>query len=160
MSFLAGRLAGKEGAYFFQESKQAVSRLVEKNIAAGKLPSTTSSTPSVISEEAQADVLPEVLRHSLPMKISQQQKPVDSTLYSNYRGAKWSFPKDDDCVSSSSSYVSRDALNPLSAYVSLPQVTFGPKRYSPSFSILLINLGFRFGLEIIDFIDVLCAFVK
>jgi hypothetical protein len=31
MSFLAGRLAGKEAAYFFQESKQAVTKLAQKN---------------------------------------------------------------------------------------------------------------------------------
>ncbi|KAL9681975.1 hypothetical protein QQ045_013768 [Rhodiola kirilowii] len=120
MSFLPGRLAGKEGAYFYQESKQAVGRLIEKK-ALGKLP---TSSKSATSEETQADVLPEILRHSLPTKIFQQH-PVDSTLY-NYRVSNWNLPKvGDDGVSS----ISRDALNPLTANLSMPQVTFGPKRW-------------------------------
>uniref|UniRef100_A0A7N0VDX5 Uncharacterized protein n=1 Tax=Kalanchoe fedtschenkoi TaxID=63787 RepID=A0A7N0VDX5_KALFE len=123
MVAMKNRLAGKEGAYFFQESKQAVGRLVEKK-ASGKLPTSSASAASAIGQEAQADVLPEVLRHSLPLKLSQQQ-PAESTLY-NYRGSKWNPPEVGDRAVSS---VSRDALNPLSAYVSLPQVTFGPKRW-------------------------------
>ncbi|KAL6136934.1 hypothetical protein ACLB2K_062229 [Fragaria x ananassa] len=71
MSLLAGRLAGKEGAYFFQESKQAVGRLVSQK----KLP---SSPLSATEYESQADVLPEVLRHSLPSKIFHQQAETAS----------------------------------------------------------------------------------
>ncbi|KAH9793365.1 hypothetical protein KPL71_004495 [Citrus sinensis] len=122
MSFLAGRLAGKEGAYFFQESKQAVNRLVEKT------PTKTNAnvqlqalTSPVAKHEAPADVLPEVLRHSLPSKIF--GRPSDPSSLS--RSSKWALHGDPNKWSS----VSPDALNPLRAYVSLPQVTFGPKRW-------------------------------
>ncbi|CAK9139622.1 unnamed protein product [Ilex paraguariensis] len=119
MSFLVGRLAGAEGAYFLQESKHAVSRIVEKSKP--NLPSSlpTSNSQSVLNE-AQADVLPEVLRHSLPSKIF--QPPSDSSLL---KGSKWVLQTDPNNVS----LVSPDALNPLRAYVSLPQVTFGPRRW-------------------------------
>ncbi|KAI8551983.1 hypothetical protein RHMOL_Rhmol06G0229900 [Rhododendron molle] len=117
MSFLPGRLAAAEGAYFLQESKHAVSRLVQK--AKPNLSSRASQSP-VGNDEAQADVLPEVLRHSLPSKIF--QPPPDSSLST---ASKWVLQSDP--INSSS--VSRDALNPLRAYVSLPQVTFGPKRW-------------------------------
>ncbi|KAL7000045.1 hypothetical protein U1Q18_001194 [Sarracenia purpurea var. burkii] len=115
MSFLAGRLAATEGAYFLQESKHAVGRLAQKTKT--KLPSTSQSP---IENEALADVLPEVLRHSLPSKIF--QSPPDSSLSTSSKWVLESHPND-------SSSVSRDALNPLRAYVSLPQVTFGPKRW-------------------------------
>lgn len=110
MSFLAGRLAATEGAYFLQESRQAVGRL------APKLPPTKSHDPITTNEDAAADVLPEILRHSIPLKgISPQEDPSLSTA------SKWLLPKN-------SASVSLDALNPLRAYVSLPQATFGPKR--------------------------------
>lgn len=125
MSFLPGRLAGAEGAYFLQESKHAVSRLVQK--AKPNLSSRASQSP-IGNDEAQADVLPEVLRHSLPSKIF--QPPPDSSLST---ASKWVLQSDPN----NSSSVSRDALNPLRAYVSLPQVTFGPKR---SFLIFLPRL--------------------
>ncbi|KAL7185846.1 hypothetical protein ACSBR2_027748 [Camellia fascicularis] len=117
MSFLAGRLAGVEGAYFLQESKHAVSRLAQK--IKPNLPSPSSESPP-IAIEAQSDVLPEVLRHSLPSKIF--QPPSESSLSS---ASKWVLHPDLKNASS----VSRDALNPLRAYVSLPQVTFGRKRW-------------------------------
>lgn len=122
MSFLAGRLAGKEGAYFFQESKHAVGRLLEKTKS--EFPSSSSTTiqssEDVTKLESSADILPEVLRHSLPSKIF---RPLsDSSLCT---ASKWALPSDPQ----SSSFVSREALNPLRAYVSLPQVTFGPKRW-------------------------------
>ncbi|XP_058220373.1 uncharacterized protein LOC131330715 [Rhododendron vialii] len=117
MSFLPGRLAGAEGAYFLQESKHAVTRLVQK--AKPNLSSRASQSP-IGNDEAQADVLPEVLRHSLPSKIF--QPPPDSSLST---ASKWVLQSDPN----NSSSVSRDVLNPLRAYVSLPQVTFGPKRW-------------------------------
>ncbi|MBA0590211.1 uncharacterized protein LOC105803462 [Gossypium raimondii] len=115
MSFLAGRLAGKEGAFFFQESKQAVNRLVEKT------PKNLPSNPPSLGQQTQADVLPEVLKHSLPSKIFRQ--PSDASSLS--RSSKWALHPHPTNASSSSP----DALNPLRAYVSLPQVTFGPKRW-------------------------------
>uniref|UniRef100_A0A6N2MCK4 Uncharacterized protein n=1 Tax=Salix viminalis TaxID=40686 RepID=A0A6N2MCK4_SALVM len=120
MSFLAGRLAGKEGAFFFQESKHAVNRLAEKSTTTVKnLPPSSSST---IEHESQADVLPEVLRHSLPGKIF--GKPSEPSSLST--SSKWALRSDHPI---SNSTVSPDVLNPLRAYVSLPQVTFGPKRW-------------------------------
>ncbi|KAG6750086.1 hypothetical protein POTOM_047164 [Populus tomentosa] len=121
MSFLAGRLAGKEGAFFFQESKHAVNRLAEKSSTTVKnLPPPSSS--STIEHESQADVLPEVLRHTLPFKIF--GKPYEPSSLST--SSKWALRSDHP---NSSSTVSPDVLNPLRAYVSLPQVTFGPKRW-------------------------------
>ncbi|XP_076906007.1 uncharacterized protein LOC143562502 [Bidens hawaiensis] len=116
MSFLVGRLAaGKEGAYFLQESKHAVGRLVEKT---NKPTATNHPSAATINN---ADILPEILKHNLPSKIF--QPPSDSTLST---GSKWLLQSDEiNGVSS----VSRDAINPLRAYVSLPQVTFGPKRW-------------------------------
>lgn len=134
MSFLAGRLAGKEGAFFFQESKHAVNRLAEKSSTTVKnLPPHASS--STIEHESQADVLPEVLRHSLPSKIF--GKPYEPSSLST--SSKWALQSDHP---NSSSTVSPDVLNPLRAYVSLPQVTFGPKRYHPSFDKYNISSSF------------------
>ncbi|KAJ9686490.1 hypothetical protein PVL29_015409 [Vitis rotundifolia] len=107
MSFLRGRLAAAEGAYFYQETKHAVGRLVQNS---RNLP-----------HEGQADVLPEVLRHSLPSKIFHQQ-PSDSSLSS---ASKWVLHSDPKATSTPSS----NDMNPLRAYLSLPQVTFGPKRW-------------------------------
>ncbi|XP_057955952.1 uncharacterized protein LOC131149498 [Malania oleifera] len=122
MSFLAGRLASTEGAYFLQESKHAVGRLVGKNKNRKILPpSPTSSIASSLEvDDAAADVLPEILRHSLPSKLF--EPPLDSSLSPP---SKWALPSDAGGVSS----VSPDALNPLRAYLSMPPVTFGPKRW-------------------------------
>lgn len=137
MSFLAGRLAGKEGAYFFQESKQAVNRLVEKT------PTKTNAnvqlqalTSPVAKHEAPADVLPEVLRHSLPSKIF--GRPSDPSSLS--RSSKWALHGDPNKWSS----VSPDALNPLRAYVSLPRVTFGPKRFDFGWCDVMSKVWFFF----------------
>ncbi|KZV31379.1 hypothetical protein F511_05483 [Dorcoceras hygrometricum] len=100
MSFLAGRLASTEGAYFLQESKQTV------------------------------------LRHSLPPKIFQSslENSNSSTLSSP---SKWVLQSDPTNVGV---VVSSDALNPLRAYVSLPQVTFGPKRRVLCFDDIVFNI--------------------
>lgn len=141
MSFLAGRLAGKEGAYFFQESKQAVGRLVSHK----KQPSPSPTQPSspATEHEAQADVLPEVLRHSLPSKLFHQE-PSKSPP-SIYSASKWGLPSDPN----KSFSVNAEALNPLRAYISLPQVTFGPKRsfFSFFFSQLFASNYFCFRLR-------------
>ncbi|MCD9641930.1 hypothetical protein HAX54_028416 [Datura stramonium] len=124
MSFLAGRLAGKEGAFFFEESKHAVTRLAQK---INKPTSSPSNSAPANQESASPpppppDVLPEILRHSLPSKIFHSPVSTDSSLSD---AAKWVLPTHPNRTSS----VSPDALNPLRAYVSLPQVTFGPKRW-------------------------------
>ncbi|XP_027171207.1 uncharacterized protein LOC113770818 [Coffea eugenioides] len=117
MSFLAGRLASTEGAYFLQESKQAVTKIIEKTKP--KLPSNSiQNEPS-----SSADVLPEVLKHSLPPKIFQSSSTPNSSSFSS--PSKWVLQTDPKRPTSASS----DAINPLRAYVSLPQVTFGPKRW-------------------------------
>eukprot|EP00268_Persea_americana_P015196 TRINITY_DN16919_c0_g1_i3.p1 TRINITY_DN16919_c0_g1~~TRINITY_DN16919_c0_g1_i3.p1 ORF type:complete len:273 (-),score=53.41 TRINITY_DN16919_c0_g1_i3:214-990(-) len=123
MSFLAGRSAAAEGAYFLQESKQAVERLSQK------YPSSSSSSPSIptkshASEAQIADVLPEVLRHSIPIKPSHHHP--QSSLPSLSTSSKW-MPSSSSASSHPS--LSSDAVNPLRAYVSMPQVTFGPKRW-------------------------------
>ncbi|KAL7142290.1 hypothetical protein ABFS83_08G114200 [Erythranthe nasuta] len=128
MSFLAGRVAGAEGAYFLQESKQAVTRILQNQ----KKNNTKIVNPipqennELLPSSSSADVLPEVLRHSLPSKIF-YSPPQNSSSSSFSDTSKWVL-KPDPKVGGGSG-VSPDALNPLRAYVSLPQVTFGPKRW-------------------------------
>ncbi|KAM3188765.1 hypothetical protein ACQJBY_067619 [Aegilops geniculata] len=115
MSFLAGRLAAQEGAYFLQESRNAASRLAQKLPASEHGPRPASPPPS-------ADVLPEILRHSMSLRPT--LPPPNSTLYGSTRlvlppgGAE-------------AAGVAPDVLNPLRSYVALPQATFclGPKRW-------------------------------
>ncbi|KAK1414381.1 hypothetical protein QVD17_30125 [Tagetes erecta] len=122
MSFLVGRLAaGKEGAYFLQESKHAVGRLVEKTTTAATNRSPATTIHQTLDNDA--DILPEILKHNLPSRIF--KPPSASTLS---KGSKWLLQSDANNNNGVSS-VSRDAINPLRAYVSLPQVTFGPKRW-------------------------------
>jgi len=120
MSFLAGRLAGKEAAYFFQESKQAVGKLAQKN-PNPKTNTNNNNNLNFHEEHDHADVLPEVLRHHLPSKVFRN----DEITSSSFSASKWVLPSDPKMHSS----VSPDVLNPLRAYLSLPQVTFGPKRF-------------------------------
>ncbi|XP_066369685.1 uncharacterized protein [Miscanthus floridulus] len=113
MSFLAGRLAAKEGAYFLQESKSAVGRLAEKLPPSASAPGGASAQPS-------PDVLPEILRHSVPIKGT--PPPAEASLSAS---SHWALPPGGaDAVG-----LHPDALNPLRSYVSLPQATFGPKRW-------------------------------
>ncbi|XP_074320453.1 uncharacterized protein LOC141657200 [Silene latifolia] len=127
MSFLAGRLAGKEAAYFFEESKHAVTRLAQKTNKnpSSPIPNPNSSitNPNSNSAGESVDVLPEILRHSLPSKIYRQDPLSDFS--SNFASPKWALPNSNP----QSFGVSPDVLNPLRGYVSLPQVTFGPKRW-------------------------------
>lgn len=128
MSFLAGRLASIEGSYFLQESKQAVTRILQNQ-------KNTANIVKPIAENNEiplADVLPEVLRHSLPSKIF--SSPSENPGSSFSKASKWALKTDPKRVG-----VSADALNPLRAYVSLPQVTFGPKRFV-LFSFILLSL--------------------
>lgn len=117
MSFLAGRLAGKEAAYFFQESKQAVTKLAQKNNPISK--TNVVDQRHVVQDNA--DVLPEVLRHSLPSKLFRDETASSSS----FSASKWVLQSDPKLRSS----VSPDAINPLRAFVSLPQVTFGARRF-------------------------------
>lgn len=65
MSFLPGRLAASEGAFFNQHSKQVAIALREKLKISTPNPASPKSETSL--KPSQADVLPEVLRHSLPI---------------------------------------------------------------------------------------------
>jgi hypothetical protein len=113
MSFLTGRIAAaKEGSYFLQESKNAVGRLAKK------LPASASPPGPPASVQTSPDVLPEILRHSIPIKGT--PPPADTSLHASSR---WTLPPGE------ATGVSPDALNPLRSFVSLPQATFGPKRY-------------------------------
>ncbi|KAK6141192.1 hypothetical protein DH2020_025075 [Rehmannia glutinosa] len=83
MSFLAGRLASTEGSYFLQESKQAVARLARNQ-------KNTKNVVKPVAENneiSSADVLPEVLRHSLPPKIF--HSPTEDSGSSFTKGSKW-----------------------------------------------------------------------
>ncbi|KAM3188758.1 hypothetical protein ACQJBY_067616 [Aegilops geniculata] len=113
MSFLAGRLAAQEGAYFLQESKLAAGRLAAKLPASARGPRPASPPPS-------PDVLPEILRHSVPIRPT--PPPADPTLYGSTR---WALPPG----GAEAAGVSPDVMNPLRSYVALPQATFGPKRW-------------------------------
>uniref|UniRef100_A0A8R7UZZ8 Uncharacterized protein n=1 Tax=Triticum urartu TaxID=4572 RepID=A0A8R7UZZ8_TRIUA len=113
MSFLAGRLAAQEGAYFLQESKLAAGRLAAKLPASARGPRPASPPPS-------PDVLPEILRHSVPIRPT--PPPADPTLYGSTR---WALPQG----GAEAAGVSPDVMNPLRSYVALPQATFGPKRW-------------------------------
>lgn len=152
MSFLAGRLAATEGAYFLQESKHAVTRLAQR-----KPPSSPTAANSIPrNEESQAaDVLPEVLRHSLPPNIF-QSPPQSATASDSHLTAatKWVVRTDPNSASSVSSH----ALNPLKAYVSLPQVTFGPKRFIlflfSSISLQNFDVCILFGLKKKSFAEI------
>ncbi|KAI3988067.1 hypothetical protein MKX01_011856 [Papaver californicum] len=113
MSFLARRSASAEGAYFYRESKLAVSRLVEKNKKNNpNYASSLNSSISVVKNETQADVLPEILKHSLPLKISE---PFSESSIST--ASKWNLPRDATKVHS----LSNEAINPIRSYVTLPQ---------------------------------------
>lgn len=132
MSFLPGRLAATEGAYFLHESKHAAGRLADKLAPS---PSSSSSA-SASASPSPADVLPEILRHSIPIKrASAGSDPSLSTA------SKWLLNG-----SGSENSVSADAINPLRAYVSLPQATFGPKRSLPFPVRCSFNSDFIYGL--------------
>uniref|UniRef100_A0A8R7R0U7 Uncharacterized protein n=1 Tax=Triticum urartu TaxID=4572 RepID=A0A8R7R0U7_TRIUA len=118
MSFLAGRLAAQEGAYFLQESKLAAGRLAAKLPASARGPRPASPPPS-------PDVLPEILRHSVPIRPT--PPPADPTLYGSTR---WALPQG----GAEAAGVSPDVMNPLRSYVALPQATFGPKRITSEFT--------------------------
>ncbi|XP_050381564.1 uncharacterized protein LOC126798599 [Argentina anserina] len=81
----------------------------------------TISSPPATEHEFQADVLSEVLRHSLPSRIFCQSE-LTSSLDT---ASKWVLKS--ECKNGF--YISSQTLNPLRDYMSVPQVTFGPKRW-------------------------------
>lgn len=79
MSFLAGRLAASEGAFFKETSKAAIKALkqnLEKTTGAGHeakgVLESGAASPSRATD-LNADVLPEVLRHSVPVVVTRAE---------------------------------------------------------------------------------------
>ncbi|XP_078443938.1 coiled-coil protein [Wolffia australiana] len=118
MSVLGRRLAAAEGAFFLQESKNAAGRLAaQKKKKPGEGP---IQPPSEAATDGLSDVLPEVLRHSLPIIAdchAAASSLADAGRWALRRGAAASPPP------------RAGAANPLLDYVSLPRVTLGPKRW-------------------------------
>lgn len=132
MSFLAGRLAGTEGAFFAQQSKIAAARLREK---LGDAASPSISTAQKIDNysESKADVLPEILSHSMPPYLySGQDASASSSLsLQSSLASLRSFTRGSGGGSDQlSGYHDPNVMNPLNAWVSLPRTTFGPKRWT------------------------------
>ncbi|KAF2546562.1 hypothetical protein F2Q70_00021006 [Brassica cretica] len=67
MSFLGGRLAGKEAAYFFQESKHAVNRIAEK--------SPPTPTGKKLPPPSPGDIQPDLEKHLQPPLLSSLAQP-------------------------------------------------------------------------------------
>lgn len=133
MSFLAGRLAGTEGAFFAQQSKIAAARLREKLGDAGS-PSTSTAKKIGNYSESKADVLPEILSHSMPPYISSGQDASASSSLS-LQSSLASVPslsvrgRGGGGSHQLVGYHDPNVMNPLNAWVSLPRATFGPKRW-------------------------------
>ena len=127
MSFLAGRLAGTEGAFFANQSKVAAARLREK---LGDVNGSPCPVPSS-SDSSTADVLPEILRHSIPLSSGNSSPSTMSGHSSLVSVSTFVGAKTGAAQSQSGRHRCPDvlnALNPLNALISLPRATFGPKR--------------------------------
>ncbi|EPS59127.1 hypothetical protein M569_15683, partial [Genlisea aurea] len=122
MSFLARRLASAEGSYFLQESKRAVVRISKNQ---NKTSVATDQDLASVDVGSSADVLPEVLRHNLPSKIFHGSSEIPAS--SSFGASMWTLKPDSQ--SNGSAVAPVNVLNPLRGYVSLPPVTFGPKRW-------------------------------
>lgn len=91
MSFLAGRLAATEGAFFSQNSKQAALALKQKLKSNPPAINPHSNPAPSVTNASQADVLPEVLRHSLPIgygvaaELETASTPSPSSLASSLK---------------------------------------------------------------------------
>lgn len=134
MSFLAGRLAGTEGAFFAQQSKIAAARLREK-LGDADSPSTSAAKKIGNYSESKADVLPEILSHSMPpYTYSGQDVSASSSLC--MQSSLASVPslstrgKGGGGSDQLGGYHDPNVMNPLTAWVSLPRATFGPKRWT------------------------------
>lgn len=134
MSFLAGRLAGTEGAFFAQQSKIAAARLREK-LGDADSPSTSAAKKIGNYSDSKADVLPEILSHSMPpYTYSGQDVSASSSLC--MQSSLASVPslstrgKGGGGSDQLGGYHDPNVMNPLTAWVSLPRATFGPKRWT------------------------------
>lgn len=128
MSFLARRVAASEGAFFSQTSKESIAKLREK-AARSSSPKCVESASVSSHEEGNADVLPEILQHSLPEQqfdglLPSPFSPSPSSLAASLSSSVHSSP--------SSSHHRMDTNGPLSFLPTLPQASFGPSRWTPA----------------------------
>jgi len=126
MSFLPARLAASEGAFFKQHSKQAALALREKLQSSAP----ASSKSETILQPSQADVLPEVLRHSLPIAptaaelhaYSVTSTPARSSLAASLQSV---LKPRTDTTTLRTGIASIEAVDHLA---SVPQTSFGRKK--------------------------------
>lgn len=134
MSFLPGRMAATEGAFFREQSKAAAKLLKEKmdpQKLAAPSPSPTTN--------ANADTLPEILMHSSPTlppgltppvsaaKVPPSPVPEGSTLAGVSQSIMKQVTKGDGPQVGLSKFVRNDPVELLSPSVP-SEATFGPRR--------------------------------
>ncbi|KAG0555501.1 hypothetical protein KC19_12G173600 [Ceratodon purpureus] len=132
MSFLPGRLAATEGAFFNQHSKQAAIALKQK--LKSSTPTPASSNSESVLKPSQADVLPEVLRHSLPIAPTAAEvaasnvisTPARSSLAASLNSVlgRRTAPQDGTARTGVPSIQAVDHL------ASVPQTSFGRKKWN------------------------------
>lgn len=130
MSFLPGRLAATEGAFFNQHSKQAAIALKQKLKPSG--PNPASSHSETVFKPSTADVLPEVLRHSLSIAPSAAElqasdaasTPARSSLAASLKSVldRRAVPQDGTLRTGVPPIVAVDHLS------SIPQTSLGRKK--------------------------------
>lgn len=128
MSFLPGRLAASEGAFFNQHSKQAAIALRQK--LQSSTPNSASAKSETTLKPSEADVLPEVLRHSLPIAPTAAElqannatsTPARSSLAASLKSVLK--PRSDGTVRTGI-IPSFEAVDHLA---SVPQTSFGRKK--------------------------------
>ncbi|KAI5054618.1 hypothetical protein GOP47_0029763 [Adiantum capillus-veneris] len=127
MSFLGWRAAASEGAFFSQTTKEAIARLREKAFKSSSPISAESSTTVPLSgiKGANADILPEILQHSLP-----EQHQYDP-LPSSFSPSPSSLASLASVKSSSPVPHRRMDTVGLTFLPTLPQASFGPRRWTP-----------------------------
>ncbi|MCO5605315.1 hypothetical protein L7F22_059497 [Adiantum nelumboides] len=128
MSFLGRRGAALEGAFFSQTSKEAIARLREKAAKSSSPLAVESSTNAALApeREADADVLPEILQHSLP-----EQQQYDDLLPSSLSPSPSSLASLASPKSPSPVQHRRMDTTGLAFLPILPQASFGPRRWTP-----------------------------
>jgi len=92
-----------------------VGRLAEKLSAPASVSGAASAPPS-------PNMLPEILRHSMPIRGT--PPPAEPSLSAS---STWAIPP--GSAAAATAGVHPDALNLLLSYISLLQATFGSKRY-------------------------------
>ncbi|XP_024524987.1 uncharacterized protein LOC9654662 isoform X1 [Selaginella moellendorffii] len=83
--FLGRRVAAAEGGYFASRSREAIANLRRKQQEQVGSSKESNSDVALLSEaenQAKADVLPEILQHSIPLRPGKEEMSVDSGLRS------------------------------------------------------------------------------